>query len=86
MCKYIHIRKITEGKIQGKGGATIAYEALPNGGFLYATALCHHKDNFNKHLGRVKAAGRLKSFHYATLSPEEQTEKDFIASMIKKYS
>ena len=86
MCKFIHIRNKIDNKIQGKGGYTIAYESVPGGGFLYAMAKCHEKDNFNKHLGRVKAQGRLKSFHFARMSPVEISEKDFVFSMIRDFS
>lgn len=75
--KFLHIRNVSpEDKISSKGGLTIAYY-LENNNIRYAEAHCHPKDTFCKRLGRVKAAGRLKS---NTLSnwciPTSQTPKE----------
>jgi hypothetical protein len=44
--------------LQPKGGATVAVDWETG---LMGTALCSPLDNFNKHTGRNKALGRLKS-------------------------
>ena len=84
MCKFIHIRnKNIDGSISGRGGATVAYNPLDTNSFVFAIAACHPKDNFCKHTGRAKAAGRLKSKdQYEVLSGFE-TEKDFVNHMIQ---
>jgi len=61
MPKFMHIRHMQEGVVSGKGGCTVAYSEITKGNFVYAIAHCHPHDNYNKALGRAKAAGRLKS-------------------------
>ena len=57
--RYMHVRVIDEnGVILPNGGITIAYMATPKDIMLHM-AQCHHMDNYEKRLGRVKAAGRL---------------------------
>ena len=46
-------------QIEGKGGATVAYQREPNGSFSYAVALCSDRDNFNRRIGRDISLGRL---------------------------
>lgn len=60
---YIHRRPVINGVIQNTGGYTIAYREV-EGGIEYALAFCSPRDNFSRHLGRIKAAGRLDSEHY----------------------
>lgn len=64
--KYIHCRNINQdGSVMPHGGLTIAY--VLNKSFKvvgWAAAKCCNKDNFNKHVGRMKAAGRLLSAQY----------------------
>lgn len=56
--KFYHIRN----KAEPRGGLTVAMELDANELVIgYAVAKCHERDNFVKRLGRVKAAGRLKS-------------------------
>lgn len=78
--KFVHCRNVDkEGKIMAHGGMTIAY--LLDADFKvvgYAGAKCHEKDNYNKHIGRAKAAGRLRSSKYYEQVPEAMCEVDFI--------
>ena len=69
MIKFHHKRLVDQahGTPSGKGGATFAFEEVGNNKFVFTIARCHEKDNFNKAQGRVKAAGRLNSYKYATL-------------------
>lgn len=67
MIKFLHIRPMSEtGSPLTKGGKTIAYvlDEQQDRVYGYAEAKCHEKDNFNKHQGRAKAAGRLRSPRY----------------------
>lgn len=49
-------------KTKSRGGATVAMLTDEDKNVLsWAVALCHPKDNFCKHTGRMKAAGRLRS-------------------------
>ncbi len=77
--KYVHCRnKAKDGSVTPHGGLTIAYvlnDAFKVVGF--ASAKCHTKDNYNKHVGRMKAAGRLLSATYYVDVPETD-EKTFI--------
>ena len=43
------------------GGVTIAYQRVDASTIKFAMAKCHENDGFNKHVGRVKSAGRLNS-------------------------
>ena len=86
MCKFLHLRKQNEdGTISGRGGATIAYSCLTPDSFVYAVAKCHDNDNFCKHTGRAKAAGRLKSKRQFSLSLGPISEKDFISDLIERF-
>lgn len=59
--KYIHYRnRNLDGKIESRGGATVAFIEKPDG-IDYAVAICSEHDNFNRAYGRAKAAGRLAS-------------------------
>ncbi len=58
--KFIHVRFRQQDTISPKGGCTIAYTV--NGNSLnYAWAECCESDIFSRKMGRIKAAGRLKS-------------------------
>lgn len=58
--KFIHYRRVVDGRVQARGGVTVAY--VPEGdGFRVAVAKCHEKDNFVRKSGRIKSAGRLNS-------------------------
>jgi hypothetical protein len=87
MCKFLHIRNHNEdGTISGRGGSTIAYNTLGAGIYVYAAAFCHNNDNFCKHTGRAKAAGRLKSKNQFFISEFFPTEKDFVQFLLSEYS
>lgn len=66
MIKYIHLRlwdnSLSESPCP-KGGATVAYEFMPDNGptsvIRYTIALCNDKDHYNKSIGRLIAGGRL---------------------------
>ena len=88
---FIHIREHTVAHLDDKGNASL--ELSPNGGgtiafyfdpeknvVKYAASFCNPKDNFNKKLGRIKAAGRLKSPNYVKELPctEDALLKDVI--------
>lgn len=63
---HFRVRNPATGAAQSRGGLTVAFvvdEAAKKITFAYAQ--CHGRDNYNKRLGRVKAAGRLSSPHYA---------------------
>lgn len=78
---YIHVRNRNhDGTIDNRGGTTVAFREVPEVGIEYAYAFCSPKDNFSRHLGRVKSSGRLnspKSRHVSTLSYD-----DFISHTI----
>lgn len=64
--KFIHLREVDiyrGGAIDNRGGATVAYTEQGTA-FEFAVARCSWQDNFNKRLGRTKAAGRLTSPRY----------------------
>lgn len=65
--RFIHLRKHSpnNGIILSYGGCTIAYELVEPGVeynlYRYALAFCNDIDNYCKHTGRAKSAGRLNS-------------------------
>ena len=64
--KFIHLREVDiyrNGAIDNRGGATVAYTEQGTA-FEFAVARCSWQDNFNRALGRTKAAGRLASPRY----------------------
>lgn len=67
-CKFMHFRNIEEtgngSIVDSRGGATVAY-VQGEDGISFAVAYCHPNDNYNKRLGRAKAAGRLLSERYS---------------------
>lgn len=66
---FIHRRKIVDGKVCNSGGFTVAYKAVDPMHVVYAIAACGPKDNFSRHLGRVKSEGRLNSAKYRVEVP-----------------
>lgn len=71
--KFLHYRYSgANGDILAGGGLTIAYEDNGDGTLRWAAARCHPNDNFVKVTGRHKAAGRLRSQHYAKLFKVDQ--------------
>lgn len=98
--KFLHFRHATKRasvsgevtEINARGGVTIAYTETAQG-IEYAAAKCHTKDNFVKHQGRVKAAGRLSSGKYRRVFDGSEREfVDFITlgmaanGLTRKYS
>ena len=85
--KFVHCRnKKNDGSVMPNGGLTIAY--VLNGAFKvvgFAAARCNPKDHYNKHIGRMKAAGRLLSSEYYTDVPEIE-EKTFIQQSQEGYN
>lgn len=85
--KFIHVRRYEGDSISSKGGRTIAYYTpLLKDSFIYAVAKCHEQDNFNKKVGRNKAAGRLKSKDQWEIDSESGTEEEFIQKIYNTYS
>jgi len=86
MCKFLHIRKHNaDGTIAGRGGVTVAYTSLGTDSFVYSIAQCHTNDNFCKHTGRAKAAGRLKSKNQYSVLSGFSDEQEFVHSLILTY-
>lgn len=67
---FIHIRP-HDVDTNPKGGVTVAIEGDEDKGYAFAVAQCHSKDNYNKRVGRAKAAGRLLSQDYRTDLPDD---------------
>jgi len=61
--KLRHIRaKDKDGNILSKGGATISAIVDDNDKVAkFAVAWCHSRDNFSRHIGKVKATGMMNS-------------------------
>lgn len=86
MCKFLHIRKHNaDGTIAGRGGVTVAYNSIGTDSFVYSIAQCHSNDNFCKHTGRAKAAGRLKSKNQYSVLSGFSDEQEFILALIQTY-
>lgn len=69
---YIHVRnRNQDGTISNRGGTTVAFREIPEVGIEYAYAFCSPKDNFSRHLGRTKAAGRLGSSRHRFVSVDQ---------------
>ena len=96
--KYIHLRRYhpatidpetgapREATLNSKGGKTIAYVIDDDYKVLgYASANCHANDVYNKRIGRVKAAGRLKSQNYFKGVQANLEEPVFVRGMIDSY-
>jgi hypothetical protein len=77
--KFIHLRKFTdEGAISSNGGITVAYQVHEDE-VIFAIAWCHHKDNFVKSLGRLKATAMLlRSVNKRYSIPAEKGEKNSV--------
>jgi len=84
--KYIHCRNLNkDGSIKPHGGLTIAYGLNDKFKVIgYAAAKCHEKDLYNKHLGRVKSAGRLLSAEFFQ-EVHEMDESAFIQQSKQGY-
>lgn len=81
--KFIHIRRHeTDGSISPLGGGTVAYEVDPGTGMVSraASSFCNPRDNFSRHLGRVKAQGRLNSKRWV-IELGNIHERDFVAKI-----
>jgi hypothetical protein len=92
--KFIHYRFVDgENKdingnetVSCRGGATVAYKRVEGGDFIVAKALCHTRDNFNRHTGRAKAGGRLKSPRYAASFKDFPSEDDLIERLDSEFA
>lgn len=84
MPKFAHIRlRNSDGSIACKGGITIAFEDLGDPDFFsYALAFCHEQDNYNKKIGRAKAAGRLLSPRWRMVTNAASTS-DLISKILE---
>ena len=72
---FKHVRgKNPDGTISNMGGMTLAYTFLQGGYVKFAAAVCHQNDNFEKRIGRVKSAGRLRSANYAVFRKFESRD------------
>jgi hypothetical protein len=68
--KFLHFRRFdADGKLTARGGMTVAMHVENDNVTQYSAAFCHPKDNYCKHTGRVKAAGRLQSGRAMTFVP-----------------
>lgn len=94
--RFLHYRQINaDGNVDSRTGATVAYTPPAEGKpAAWAASFCHPKDNYNKHMGRVKAAGRLKSPAYVE-ETDVTDNKEFLSLMdsemevhgyVRKYS
>ena len=82
--KFLHLRRLTiDGKINGRGGETIAYRASPSG-VEFASAYCSANDNYNKAYGRAKTVGRLASDRFRGFVAG-MTADDFRAATLRDY-
>lgn len=81
---YIHVRNRNhDGTIDNRGGTTVAFREIPEVGIEYAYAFCSPRDNFSRHLGRVKSAGRLNSpkQRFVSLFPYDEFIQRQISSL-----
>lgn len=63
--EFAHVRmRNPDGNVTNHRGSTFAFKEVGDGQIVYAAAHCGPNDNFNKKLGRAKAAGRLNSDRY----------------------
>lgn len=78
--RFAHYRFVApNGSIVSQGGVTIAYRVDDAAGtVIHANAKCHIADNYNKNLGRVKAAGRTLSKRKGVFVG---SEKDFLTQL-----
>jgi hypothetical protein len=82
--KFLHLRRLTvDGKINGRGGETIAYRASTSG-VEFASAYCSVKDNYNKAYGRAKTVGRLASDRFRQFATG-MTADEFRAATLRDY-
>ena len=69
-----------------RGGMTTAMEVNEQGEVVaFAQAMCHEKDNFCKHTGRMKAAGRLKSKKLRVVPPFPLIKKILVTELEIEY-
>jgi hypothetical protein len=84
--KYIHLRyHDVDGKLQSKGGATIAF-VLNENVLTFAISECCPTDNFKKNIARARAGGRLKSKTAVQINMKEKLSlKDIISMLVEEY-
>lgn len=59
--QFMHFRRIKQGDIISRGGATVAYKVDKQGRVeKYAIALCSDNDNYSRETGRNLSSGRLQ--------------------------
>ena len=81
--KFVHIRRhSSDGSISPLGGGTVAYEVNQDTGMVIrsASSFCHPRDNFNRQIGRAKAAGRMNSKRWV-IELGNIHERDFVAKI-----
>lgn len=81
--KFVHIRRhSSDGSISPLGGGTVAYEVNQDTGMVIrsASSFCHPRDNFNRQIGRAKAAGRMNSKRWV-IELGNVHERDFVAKI-----
>jgi hypothetical protein len=80
--RFLHYRNIdSQGNVDSRSGATVAYIPPTEGKpIVWAGSFCHPNDNYNKHMGRIKAAGRLKSSAYLEVT-DHTDNKEFLADV-----
>lgn len=72
---FKHARgKNPDGTISNMGGITLAYTFFQGGYVKFAVAVCHPNDNFEKRIGRVKSAGRLRSAKHSLIGKFESRD------------
>ena len=82
---FKHVRyKNPDGTISNMGGMTLAYTFLQGGYVKFAVAVCHPKDNFEKRIGRVKSAGRLRSTKHSLVGRFES--RDDLDEFLRSYT
>ena len=81
--QFIHLRD----KSSCKGGITVAFEYDDESKVVSKAAIarCHEKDNYNKKIGRIKAAGRLNSPRLCVYSDGVKTKQDFINDCVRGF-
>lgn len=71
---WMHFRDFDpeSGEMLSQGGATVAFTQM-DGRWYAGVAFCSPEDNYNKHYGREKSAGRLEQLLSHLIITEEDT-------------
>lgn len=91
MTQFIHLRRndprFEHGVTDPRGGITVAFDLDEDTGLVVSqAAFCNNKDNYNKRLGRVKAAGRLSSNPILGAFDDLKEYRQFIYKFWEAYS